>query len=222
MNTTTEPQTSKIIRNILLICGIVSSLLYIFTDIFAVLMWEEYSYSSQTVSELIAFNAPTRPWVAPLFIVYALLIYAFGIGVWKSAKQRRVLRIAALLIIGKEILGLIVTLFFPIHLRGIEGTSSDIMHGILTAVGVFLCMFPAMGFASAAFGKRFRLYSVCTIVIFIICGVLAGMYQPQYSANLPTPWMGILERINIYGYMLWIVVLSIILLREDKSIKKQW
>ncbi|MFA5848992.1 MAG: hypothetical protein WC833_03840 [Bacteroidales bacterium] len=60
MNTTTEPQTSKIIRNILLICGIVSSLLFIFTDIFAVLMWEAYSYSSQTVSELIAFSTPTR------------------------------------------------------------------------------------------------------------------------------------------------------------------
>ena len=31
--------------------------------------------------------------------------------------------------------------------------------------------------------------------------------------NLPTPWVGVRERINIYGYMLWMAVLAIALLR---------
>jgi hypothetical protein len=30
---------------------------------------------------------------------------------------------------------------------------------------------------------------------------------------LPTPWMGVWERINIYAYMLWVVVLATALLR---------
>lgn len=30
---------------------------------------------------------------------------------------------------------------------------------------------------------------------------------------MPTPWMGVWERINIIAYMIWIVVLAILLLR---------
>jgi hypothetical protein len=39
------------------------------------------------------------------------------------------------------------------------------------------------------------------------------MDASRITANLPTPWLGVWERINIFGYMLWIVVLSINLLR---------
>jgi len=35
------------------------------------------------------------------------------------------------------------------------------------------------------------------------------------AANLPTPWLGVTERISIFGYMLWIAVLAIVLLRTQ-------
>jgi hypothetical protein len=205
-------------RKVLLVCGILSALLYVGTDILAAMRWEGYSYVSQTVSELIAIDAPTRPLVVPLFTTYAILVYAFAVGVWQSAGPKRALRVTAVGMAGKEILGLAVTLFFPIHLRGVEGTLSDIMHGILTGVGVLLFMFPAMGFGAAAFGKRFRLYSIVTILIFLVCGTLAGLDGPRVAANLPTPWMGVWERINIFGYMLWVVVLAISLLRAQRTV----
>jgi hypothetical protein len=209
-----KPQT------ILLACGLLSSLLYILTDLISVAAWRDYHYTSQTVSELFAIDAPTRTFVTICFILYALLIYAFGAGIWLSASGKRSLRIAASLIIGKEILGLMGTLLFPIHLRGVEGTFSDIMHGAVTAAGVFLFMFPAMIAGAVAFKGIFRVYSIITMVLFIFFGILAGLMQPQYAANLPTPMMGIWERINIYGYMAWIAVLSIMLLgiRKEQSI----
>jgi hypothetical protein len=203
------------VRKVLLACGILSALLYVVTDIVAAMRWEGYGYASQTVSELIAIDAPTRPLVVPLFIAYSLLVYAFAVGVWQSAGRKRALRFAAVGMAGKEVLGLVVTLFFPIHLRGIEGTLSDIMHGILTGVGVLLFMFPAMAFGATAFGKRFRLYSIGTILIFLPFGILAGVDGPRVAANLPTPWMGVWERINIFGYMLWVLVLAISLLRAQ-------
>jgi len=206
------------VRKVLLVCGILSALLYVGTDILAAMRWEGYSYVSQTVSELIAIDAPIRPLVVPLFTTYAILVYAFAVGVWQSAGPKRALRVTAVGMAGKEILGLAVTLFFPIHLRGVEGTLSDIMHGILTGVGVLLFMFPAMGFGAAAFGKRFRLYSIGTILIFLVCGTLAGLDGPRVAANLPTPWMGVWERINIFGYMLWVVVLAISLLRAQGTV----
>src|SRR5512141_580673 len=106
-------------RKLLLLCGVLSALLYVATVELAPTRWPGYSPASQTVSELIGIGAPTRPLVLPLFIVYSLLVYAFGAGVWLSSGPERALRVAALGIIGKEVLGLIVTSFAPIHLRGV-------------------------------------------------------------------------------------------------------
>ena len=209
-------QEVKRMRHALLICGILSSLLYVATDILAVMQWKEYGYTSQTVSELIAINAPTRSFVVPLFVTYSLLVYAFGAGVWRSVGRLRVLRLAALGLVGKEVLGLVVTLFFPIHLRGIEVTLTDTMHGALTMAGN-LFMLLAIGCGAAAFGKRFRIYSIMTGVSLVVFGVLTGLAIPRLSANLPTPWIGVWERINIFAYMLWVVVLAVILLRTEKG-----
>jgi uncharacterized sodium:solute symporter family permease YidK len=41
---------------------------------------EAYSSTSQTVSELIAIGAPTRPLVVPLMITYSVLVFAFDWG----------------------------------------------------------------------------------------------------------------------------------------------
>jgi hypothetical protein len=201
------------VRKVLLFCGIVSSLFYVATTIVGAMLWEGYSSISQTVSELFAIGAPTRPLVVLLLIIYDLLLYAFGLGVWLSAGGKRALRVAAILIVAKEVLGLVATVFTPMHMRGDEGSLTDTIHGILTMVGVFLCMLPAIVFGAIAFGKRFRLYSIVTILIFVGNGVLAFLEVPRLVANLPTPWAGVMERTNIYVYMLWIAVLAITLLR---------
>lgn len=205
------------LQTVLIALGIISSILYLVTDMTASVMWHEYSPISQTVSELIAIDAPTRLYVMILFVVYDLLIYAYGIGIMLSSHGKRGLKIATLLIIAKEVLGLAATLFFPIHLRGVEADFSDTMHGILTSAGVFLCMFPAMIAGAVSFKGKFRLYSIITMILFVIFGILAGLDQPKYALNIPTPMMGIWERINIYGYMLWIVIFSVLLLRWSKE-----
>ena len=204
------------VRKILLGCGIVSSVLYVATILLAPRRWEGYSSSSQTVSELFAINAPTSGLVVPLFLTYSVLVIAFGMGVWASAGRKLALRVAAVGLIGKEVLGFVVTLFFPIHLRGVKATLTDNMHGILTIVGV-LFMLLAIGFGAAAFGKRFRIYSIATFLVLVVGGVLTGLDQPNLEPNLPTPWMGVWERFNIYAYMLWVVVLAIALLRAQKA-----
>src|SRR5215213_2841040 len=163
------------VRKILLGCGIVSSVLYVATILLAPRRWEGYSSSSQTVSELFAINAPTSGLVVPLFLTYSVLVIAFGMGVWASAGRKLALRVAAVGLIGKEVLGIVVTLFFPIHLRGVEGTLTDTMHGILTFVGV-LFMLLAIGFAATAFGKWFRLYSIATFLMLVVDGGL-GAHQ---------------------------------------------
>lgn len=205
------------LKNILLFCGILSSLLYIVAILIGAMRWEDYNAASQSVSELIAIDAPTAPLIIPPLIAYSILIYAFGTGIWISSGQNRILRIMALLIVAKEVFGLLVTLFAPMHLRGAEKTLSDTVHIVFTLSGTLLCMFPAMGFGASVFGKKFRYYTIGTMIIFLIFGCLAGFEGPRVAANLPTPWLGFWERINIFGYLLWIVVLSLILIRSQRS-----
>ncbi len=202
-------------RKVLLACGSVSSLLYVAITVVGAMRWEGYSSASQTVSELIAIDAPSRPLVASLMIAYDLLLYAFGAGVWQSAGRKPALRVSAAGIIGKEVLGLVVTVFFPLHQRGIEGTLTDAMHAALTAVGVLL-MLVAMAFGAVAFGKRLRLYTIATVLVFVACGTLGFLDGGRMAADLPTPWLGVTERINIFAYMLWIAVLAVALLRRTQ------
>jgi len=197
---------------ILLICGILSSLLYTALNVFVPMLYEGYSSVSQTISELSAIGAPTRTLWIVLSIPYTLLVTAFGWGVWTSAKRNRPLRVVGGLLIVYGIIG-IAWPFAPMHLRGDEFTLTDIMHIVLASVTVLL-MFLAIGFGAAVFGKRFRYYSIATMLILFAFGVLTGLDGPRIAANLPTPWVGVWERINIGVFLLWIVVLAIALLRE--------
>jgi uncharacterized membrane protein len=201
------------VRKLLLVCGILSSLLYVAMTVFVPMQFEGYSSASQTVSELSAIGAPTRTLWVSLGKVYTLLAVAFGWGVWKSAGQNRPLRIAGGLLIAYAVIGLAWT---PMHQREAlaagEKTLTDTMHIVFAMVTVLL-MLLAIGFAATAFGKRFRLYSIGTIALLLVFGALTGLDASRLETNLPTPWMGVWERINIYAYMLWVVVLAIALLR---------
>jgi len=106
--------------------------------------------------------------------------------------------------------------FAPMHLRETlaagGGTLSDTMHLVLAGASVLL-MLLAIGAAAAAFGTRFRVYSLATLAILAACGALTFLDAPGVAANLPTPWIGVWERINLGVFLLWVVVLATTLLR---------
>jgi len=207
----------------LLICGILASLIYVGSDVLAALLWGSYSFTAQSVSELRALGSPTRFLLIPILTIYALLEITFGYGIWKVFSQLRALRITATLLIGLGVVDLIAP-FFPMHVR--EGivhygrTSTDTMHIIVTSVTVFI-IFLIIGFGASVNGKSFRLYSYITILVFLICGFLASLDASRIEANLPTPWLGVKERINIYGYMLWMAILAIVLWQKSSSEKSK-
>jgi len=203
------------VRKLLLVCGVFSSLLYVAMAVFIARQWEGYSSASQTISELSAIGAPTRSlWVLSAAL-YTVLVTVFGWGVWRSAGRNRALRIVGGLIGAYGTLGLVWP-FAPMHLREAlaagGGTLSDTMHLVLAGVTVPL-MLLAIGFGATAFGKRFRLYSIASLAILAAFGALTFVDAPRIAANLPTPWIGVWERINISVFLLWVVLLAIMLLR---------
>src|SRR5215203_6867143 len=217
--------TSSILLKVLLICGIVSSVLYLGMDIVAGLLTEGYSFTSQVVSELSAIGAPTRPMWVPLGVVYDVLLIAFGVGVWVIAaggdgaagqrRRRRALRLIGGLLIAIAAVGLLP---FPMHMRGDEKTFTDTMHVVIYGLIVSPALMLSIGLGAIAYkGKKrwFCLYSIGTLVTLLVVGVLTGLSAAQIDAQQATPWAGVSERILVHGSMLWIAVLAIVLLREE-------
>jgi Protein of unknown function (DUF998) len=209
------------LRKPLLICGIVASLLY--GAISWVISYPGYSPISQTVSELSAWGVSTRPLWVVLGTLYDALMIAFALGVWVSAGGKRSLRIAGGLLIVYGLLGLAWP-FAAMHQREVLAaggeTLADTAHLVLAAVTVAL-MFAAIAFGAVGFGWWFRIYSIATIVILLVFGLLTSANAPRVAANLPTPWAGLWERINIGVFLVWVVVLAVVLLRsQEKSAKR--
>jgi Protein of unknown function (DUF998) len=207
---TKEVRAAKVIRSGLLVCGILSSLLYIGADIVAAMSWPSYSYTSQSISELFAIGSPVK-WIFA-YVPYSPLVIAFGIGVWWSAGRRRALRTTGILLFAYGTLSQAASRF-PMHLRGATGSLTDTMHILMTVALVILILL-FIGFGATAAGKWFRIYSIGTILTLVVFGGLAGAQGPRIASNLPTPWLGIEERVNVYSAMLWVVVLGVILLCE--------
>lgn len=101
------------------------------------------------------------------------------------------------------------------HLRCAERTLTDTMHIVLASVDVVFILL-IIGFGASAFSNRFRSYSIGTILVVVVFGTLAGMDGPRLAANLPTPWVGVTERISVFSNMLWVVAFASGLLRVGK------
>ena len=199
---------------VLLACGVASSVLYAAMLIFVPLHWPAYSSAAQTVSELSAIDAPTRSLWVSLALAWACLYFAFGFGVWRSRDVSRALRVVGFAIMAAAAFGLF---WPPMHQREVlaagGGTLSDTLHLVWTGLNGVLTLV-AIGFGAAALGQRFRAYSIATMLTLIVAGALTSVDAPRVDANLPTPWIGVWERINIAAWLLWIAVLARMLQRR--------
>ena len=197
----------------LLICGVLSSLFYIAMNTFIPLLFEGYSFRSHTVSELSAIGAPTRQlWVLMAF-VYMLLFVAFGFGVWKGSNGNRHLRTLAIIIFTYCAWN-----FYwpPMHQRGIEPSLTDTLHIVWASVTVILMML-MMGFGAAALGTKFRVYTIVTMILLMGFGFMTSLDAPKIPLNLPTPLLGIWERVLIALFMLWVIVLAVTLQHSETA-----
>jgi hypothetical protein len=205
------------LRKILLICGVLSSLVYVAADVLSALFYGGYhSFTSRVISELMAEGAPTERLVDPLFFLYGALLVAFGVGVWMSPGPKRRLHLTAGLIIASAAVGFLGPTLFEMNVRGSGGDPrADVLHIALTAV---LSMIILLFIASGAFvlGRGFRIYSFVTIAVMLVFGALTGIASRGVGTGEPTPWLGALERVNIGACLLWVAVLAVSLLRPKQ------
>jgi len=205
--------TSYKINRVLIACGALSSLWYVAINIYVPMQYEGYDIASFTVSELSAIGAPTRKlWIA-LVVVYPLLFAAFGWGLLKSTQNNRALKTIGKLIIAYCIFNIY---WPPMHQRGNQPTLTDALHIAWASVTV-LFMIVMMVIGAFALKKSFRIFTIASLILLTVFGILTSTEAPNIPTNRPTPWIGVWERINIGIFMLWIMVLSITILRRQNE-----
>lgn len=207
-------------RKALLACGLLYALLYpIVNDVIAATLYDGYRRMDQAVSELSATGAPTQLLLTIIGPVFSLLFFGFGIGVRQSAFGKRPLRIAGALIIAHGVMSLL-WMFGPMSKREViaagGGTFADTLHLALSAAtGLFVTAYVAT--TAFAFRWAFRLYSIVTIAVALVFGMLSAQVD-KIAAGEPTPCMGLLERVGIGAWLLWVAVLALVLLRRRDQI----
>jgi Protein of unknown function (DUF998) len=192
------------------LCGALSPAIYLAADLAAVARYPGYSATDQAVSELFAIGAPTSGLVVRLFSISSGLLLAFAGGVWWRAGRDRRLRLLAVIFAAGALEALVLWNFFPMHMRGVARTATDIMH-LLLAANPFVPLGMVVG--ASAFRGWFRTYTLGTLVLLLVMAAYGFSYAPALAANEPTPGLGLAERIAQYGYGVWEVVLAGVLWR---------
>jgi len=215
--TLAHPTGTARVTRALLACGIIASALYVTNDVVGATRYPAYSMLNQAISELSAVGAPTTPLWNTLGTLYGLLMLAFAIGVLRIPSSGRALRATGWMLLAFSLSGVLWAIF-PMHQRGATANWQDVGHIALSAVSVLLIMaYLAVG--AFTLGERFRSYSFATMAGLLIAGVVTFTFADEIGANEPTPWMGLIERIMIYGYLLWVAVFAAALLRAGRRIQ---
>lgn len=201
----------------LLFCGILSSIWYILINCYVPLQDEAYSVATLTVSELSAIGDPTRILWVLLVLAYPLLFSAFGWGVMMTAEGKRALRTVGGLILAYSIFNLF---WPPMHMRGNEPTLTDTLH-IVWAIITNIFMWSFMVLGAIALDKRFRIYTIVSIILHLVFGYRTFLEAPNIAKNGPTPMIGIWERVNILIFMLWVIVFALVLLKRNKELNAE-
>jgi hypothetical protein len=195
----------------LLAAGILAVALYGVGDLVSGLLYTGYSFRDQAISELSAVGSPVRPLMVTVILIHALLMTAFGVGIWRSA-GRRSLRWAGLCLVATGLIGFPTHTVFAMSSRWLPTGFNDAMHIALTSVfSLFVSV--ALVLSAVAYRGWFRWYAIATLLVIAGFGAAASSAIQGLAQNA-TPWAGGFERINAYTYFAWIVVLAVITMRR--------
>jgi hypothetical membrane protein len=200
------------------LAGIVAAFLYLLADIIGHIIEPGYFFVSNAVSELSESGADHRLLFSIILVSSSMMGILFGLSILSNFrfKENKLIFLGGTFLTVMSICTALTATIFPMDPVGSDATFPGTMHLVLVGLSV-LMIFPAvivLGIGiKRKFGSiRFRNFSFITLGILVISG---GM-SPIVIANWEG-YMGLIERINVYTYFIWIIVLSIFLLRYGES-----
>ncbi len=208
-------------KKLLMRWGVLAAVIYVVTVILGGLIRPGYSHLSEAISELVADGAPNRSLLSSLFLIYNMLLSAFGLGVFLKAKEQSRGQISgyigslALILVG--VAGTSMELAFPQDPGGMPITFAGTMHMVMAGVAslgtMVAIVFMAFWFRSFPDLKGYLVYSWISVAIVFISGGLSAVAMANHH-----PLFGLIERITIGTFILWLFVIGRRMVQlEDKS-----
>jgi hypothetical membrane protein len=211
-------------KKLLMLCGIFAAVVYVGTVILGGLLRPGYSHMSMAISELVADGAPNRALLSSLFLLYNALLTVFGIGLFlmtNNPSRGRVSGIIgslALMLVG--IAGISMELAFPQDPGGTPSTFAGTMHFVMAGVaslGTMLAILMlAFWFKNFVDLKGHVVYSVISVATIFISGGLSAAAMANHH-----PLFGIVERITIFTFTLWIFVIGFKMVQLERKPQEQ-
>jgi hypothetical protein len=183
-----------------------------------------YSHTRDHISTLLQAGSDNGPVLIPPFLLYNLLTMAMGVTLVaiarNSARPRTRLGIlAGIALVAGGMSGAAI-LAFPQDPIGAAATPTGLTHIGLAGVSSLLTIV-AIGLAGAWFlgtpeRRPLAWYSFATLAVVFVGGGVAAIA----TANLD-PWMGLYERIAIFGFVQWLLVVGIVEAGGARAIRDQ-
>ena len=203
-------------KKILLLCGLISPLIYIGMTILGGALIPGYSHIKDTVSELMSPGAPNKGLMDSLMALSSIFMTLFGFGVFqfvKASGQGNNLGTASgVLLIVLGLLQSVVVLFFPQDPLGAVLTFPGKMHIGLVAVqalmSILIPLFLGLWIRKAGLMPGFGIYSIVSAALTVVMGIAIF--------PLGKSLMGLTERITVLIYDLWLIVMAVKLFIQSK------
>lgn len=203
-------------RNTLIGAGVVAGALYTVIVLMGGLITPGYDHVAQPVSSLYQAGAVNGVPIAVAFLLYNAFVVAFGSGLLKialaSPGQRGRVGVAAG--IATILVGLAgaADAVFPQDPIGSAMTTAGTLHIVFAGVASLLTLV-AVVLAATWFFKRDAMrplawYSLVTLAVVIVFGPMTALAT---ASNWPI--MGLLERVTIFAFILWMTASSFLLTR---------
>jgi hypothetical protein len=195
----------------LLVCGLAAPLLSVATDLLAIARADGYRPMRQSISELTAVGAPTRPLVTALDVTRDGLLAAFATGVTATAGDSRVLAATGGLVAATAALDAFATAALPRDYASPTWSPRNTANTVVMAAGVG-CFVAAMGTGAAGIRGPFRAFSAGIPLSYALLTFLALVLRSRDASPSST---GAQERTMAYSYQLWVAALASLLLRRQ-------
>ena len=194
------------INQLLAICGMLSPLVYTAMWILGGILQADYSHIRDDISSLFAVDAPNQRLFQAFTFTSGALLTIFYLGLHEGLNDGGTDILGPLLFIVSGIVGILVSLFFPLDVGGELVTLRGKMHlilvaimGILTIGGMLALWVRLESVPEWSAFATFSLFSaIASFVLIVIAGIFAtGQYR------------GLLERIGVTPYQLYYFVLGL-------------
>ncbi len=199
------------------IFGIIGPIVYILAVFIGGALRNDYSHITNTISELTLANAPNKLLLDILFSIYniSLLIFGFGAYLDSSIDDSKKYKVASIFLALIGLLGLSMY-FFPQDPRGAASTLGGTLHivlaGIISPLTIISIFLMGLSFRKYSELKLFVTYSYISGTIVLVSGGIAAVSIANNSN-----YGGLFERITIFTFMVWVIILSYLIIGRKSS-----